>query len=53
MEFRPDGFYLNGVRRKLRGVNRNQDIDGKGWALSAADEESEPVEADGGAESES
>ena len=25
VEFREDGFYLNGVRRKLRGVNRHQD----------------------------
>ena len=41
VEFRPDGFYLNGVRRKLRGVNRHQDKLGKGWALSAADEESD------------
>ena len=39
MEFREDGFYLNGVRRQLRGVNRHQDIAGKGWAMSAADEE--------------
>ena len=37
-ELRADGFYLNGVRRKLRGVNRHQDIAGKGWAVSAADE---------------
>lgn len=38
MEFRPDGFYLNGRRRQLRGVCRHQDRDGKGWAVSAADE---------------
>lgn len=41
MEFREDGFYLNGVRRQLRGVNRHQDIQGKGWALSAQDEETD------------
>lgn len=38
-EFRDDGFYLNGVRRQLRGVNRHQDRAGKGWAVSPADEE--------------
>ena len=38
-EFRADGFYLNGVRRRLRGMNRHQDLDGRGWALSRADEE--------------
>ncbi len=38
-EFREDGFfYLNGERRFLRGVNRHQDREGKGWAISAADE---------------
>ncbi len=37
-EFRADGYYLNGVKRKLRGVNRHQDRYGKGWAISAADE---------------
>lgn len=36
--FRPDGFYLNGMKRKIRGVNRHQDREGKGWAVSAADE---------------
>lgn len=35
-EFRPDGFYLNGVRRKIRGVNMHQDMDGCGWAVSEA-----------------
>lgn len=39
VEFRPDGFYLNGERRMLKGVNRHQDIEGKGWAMSAGDEE--------------
>ena len=37
-EFRADGFYLNGKKRKLRGVNRHQDREGKGWAVSHADE---------------
>ena len=40
-EFRADGFYLNGVRRQLRGVNRHQDRAGKGWAVSPADEEAD------------
>ena len=39
VEFREDGFYLNGQRRQLKGVNRHQDRQGKGWALSPADEE--------------
>ena len=39
VEFRSDGFYLNGMKRKLRGMNRHQDRAGKGWALTAADEE--------------
>lgn len=39
VEFRADGFYLNGVRRRVRGINRHQDETGKGWALSPADEE--------------
>ena len=39
MEFREDGFYLNGKKRKLRGVCRHQDRDGLGWGRSAADEE--------------
>lgn len=38
-EFRPDGFYLNGERRVLKGVNRHQDMEGKGWAMTAEDEE--------------
>lgn len=37
-ELRPDGFYLNGVKRKVRGVNRHQDFEGRGWAVSADDE---------------
>lgn len=37
VEFRTDGFYLNGHRRQLHGVNKHQDRDGKGWAVSAAD----------------
>ena len=34
-EFREDGFYLNGARRKMRGVNYHQDCDGMGWAVPA------------------
>jgi len=37
-EFRADGFYLNGVKRQIRGVCRHQDRIGKGWAVSASDE---------------
>ena len=37
MEFRSDGFYLNGVKRVMRGVCRHQEKYGKGWALSEAD----------------
>ena len=37
-EFRADGFYLNGVKRQIRGVCRHQDRLGKGWAVSASDE---------------
>lgn len=37
-EFRADGFYLNGVKRKLRGVNRHQDREGRGWCRSGEDE---------------
>lgn len=32
-------FRLNGRVRKLRGVNRHQHRQGKGWAISAADDE--------------
>ena len=37
VEFREDGFYLNGKRRQIRGVCMHQDREGKGWAVSAAD----------------
>ena len=37
VEFREDGFYLNGIRRKLRGVNYHQDREGRGWAVSDDD----------------
>ena len=33
-EFHPDGFYLNGKRRFIRGVNYHQDREGRGWAVS-------------------
>lgn len=33
------GFHLNGQKLQLRGVNRHQDVQDKGWALSAADHE--------------
>lgn len=36
-EFRDDGFYLNGTRRVLRGINYHQESEGKGWALDEAD----------------
>ena len=39
VEFREDGFYLNGARRKLRGVNRHQDAGPCGWAAKAEDED--------------
>lgn len=39
VEFKADGFYLNGEKLVLRGVNRHQDREGKGWAVSSADEE--------------
>ena len=41
--FTAGGFLLNGRRRVIRGVNRHQDREGKGWALSA-DDEREDVE---------
>ena len=37
VELKEDGFYLNGEKRKLRGVNLHQDRDGKGAAVSDAD----------------
>ena len=36
-EFREDGFYLNGVKRKIRGVCYHQERETAGWALSRAD----------------
>jgi beta-galactosidase len=33
------GFSLNGERLNLHGVNRHQDRDGKGWALSLRDQD--------------
>lgn len=39
VEFDGDGFRLNGVKRKLKGVCRHQDREGKGWAVSRQDEE--------------
>lgn len=38
LRFDDTGFYLNGVKRKFRGVCRHQDREGKGWAASRADE---------------
>ena len=38
-EIREDGFYLNGVKRKVRGVSRHQDLEGMGWEVSDAQEE--------------
>ena len=38
VEFRKDGFYLNGVKRRLRGVCRHQDRAGRGWGRSREDE---------------
>lgn len=35
------GFVLNGKPMKLRGVNRHQDKEGLGWALSDADHETD------------
>ena len=40
-EFRADGFYVDGTRTFLRGVNYHQDREGKGWAISDADEEAD------------
>ena len=36
-EFRADGFYLNGQKRKLRGVNYHQECEAIGWALTEKD----------------
>lgn len=42
MTFDPDnGFFLNGKPLKLKGVGLHQDLEGKGWAMSAAE-----IEAD-------
>lgn len=39
-EFRKDGFYLNGVKRQMRGVNRHQDVGAQhGWVADYADDE--------------
>ena len=38
VEFRKDGFYLNGRRRVLKGMNRHQEVGDKGWAVSAEDD---------------
>lgn len=38
-EIREDGFYLNGEKRKVRGVNRHQDLEGAGWAQTPQQEE--------------
>jgi beta-galactosidase len=39
VEFREDGFYLNGVKRRARGVNRHQELAGCGWEMTPAQEE--------------
>lgn len=39
-QFREDGFYLNGVKRRMRGVNRHQDVGvERGWAAHDTDHE--------------
>lgn len=38
VEFRADGFYLNGVKRRVKAINRHQDWKGKGWAVTSADD---------------
>ena len=40
-EFREDGFYLNGVKRKLKGVCRHQEVGGKGWVTTIEDEKAD------------
>ena len=38
-EFREDGlFYLNGKKTRIRGVNRHEDVEGKGWAIDEDDD---------------
>ena len=39
--FRNGRFLLNGVERQIRGVCRHQDRAGKGWAVTAEDEEAD------------
>lgn len=39
VEFREDGLYLNGQKRKLRGVNRHQDAGACGWAATEVEDE--------------
>ena len=39
--FREDGFYVDGKKTFLRGVNYHQDREGKGWAISSEDEEAD------------
>ena len=41
VEFRSDGFYLNGRKRMLKGVCRHQDVGGKGWATNIKDEKAD------------
>lgn len=36
-EFRENGFYLNGVKRVLKGVNYHQEDEAHGWALTEED----------------
>lgn len=43
VKFTKDGFFLNGKHRVIRGVNRHQDWEGKGWAISKADERTDVV----------
>lgn len=38
------GVILNGKARQIKGVNRHQDREGKGWAVSAADEEEDMLQ---------
>ena len=40
-EIRDDGFYVDGKKTFLKGVCYHQDREGKGWATSAEDEESD------------
>ena len=38
-EFREDGFSVDGAKTFLKGICYHQDREGKGWAISAEDEE--------------